>query len=150
MAAARARVPGAPEVIFAPEWAEEPLFIDAAWLCDAHLPVLDANAPHVGSFDLVKEIGRGGQARVFEAIQRRTQFRAALKTPLPGRGERVMERFVQRELRIAQAVRHPRIVTLYEHGLYKGSHYAAFEYMADGSAAESHRFALKLADVLSM
>lgn len=61
-----------------------------------------------------------------------------------------MERFVQRELRIAQAVRHPRLVTLYEHGLYKGAHYAAFEYMADGSAAESHRFALKLADVLSI
>lgn len=129
---------------------DEPLFIDAAWLCDECVPELGSEAFHIGSFDVVKEIGRGGQAKVFEAIQRRTHFRAALKTPLPGKGAQVMERFAQRELRIAQAVRHPRIVSLYECGLYEGFHYAAFEYMSDGSAAQAPRLGLTLVDVLTV
>src|SRR5205085_7124484 len=95
---------------------------------DAHSPPL---FPLPG-YELLREISRGGQAVVYEAIQRSTGRRVAVKVlherSLAGSAERA--RF-EREVKILAALDHPNVVAIVDRGRTPdGTIYLVMEYVA--------------------
>jgi serine/threonine protein kinase len=79
-------------------------------------PSLDSGDPqpgqHFAHYVLEEEIGQGGMARVFRALDVRLQRQVALKLMLPS-GRSSIARFL-REARAIAAVEHPNLVRIYE------------------------------------
>jgi hypothetical protein len=94
----------------------------------------DSATARVGRYDIVREIGRGGMAVVHLARQPDLDRDIALKElqlfrasdPSPAR------RFLQ-ESRIAAALTHPNVVTVYDYFEHEGTAYIAMEYLERGS-----------------
>jgi len=86
--------------------------------------------PVIEGYDLVRELGRGGQGDVYEAVQKATHRIVALKTLRFGRyaSDRDRVRF-EREVDVVANLRHPNIVTLYESGESGGHRYFAMEFV---------------------
>jgi len=79
---------------------------------------------HIGDFDVIREIGRGGMGIVYEAIQRSLRRRVAVKV-LPKHAlllEKHLRRF-QREAQTAAALHHTNIVPVFGVGEQDGLHY---------------------------
>ncbi|MGI9474077.1 MAG: protein kinase domain-containing protein [Rubripirellula sp.] len=91
----------------------------------AGLATLGASRPdHLGDFELVRQIGRGGMGVVFEAVQRSLGRKVALKvlpTSLLADGDQ-LRRF-QREARTAASLHHTNIVPVFGVGEDQGFHY---------------------------
>jgi serine/threonine protein kinase len=101
----------------------------------------------VPGYEIVREIGRGGMGRVYEAVQLSTQRTVALKIMLEGpfTSERTKRRF-EREVRIVATLRHPNIAQIYESGLHEGRYWFAMEYVQGErltAAAESRKLSLR-------
>jgi eukaryotic-like serine/threonine-protein kinase len=116
-----------------------------------------SGGPGMSGYDMHDEIHRGGQGVVYRAVQPRTNRAVAIKVLLSGRRatRRQRERFEQ-EVRIAAALRHPNIVTVYESGsLADGRYGLVMEYLEGvpldqwsrsldrGPSRESRRAALR-------
>ena len=88
----------------------------------------------VGRYEIVRELGRGGMARVHLARQLDLDRYAALKelSSLHREDAEMAARFV-RESRLAGALNHPSIVTVLDFFVHDGTPYIAMEYMARGS-----------------
>ncbi|MEW6511073.1 MAG: serine/threonine protein kinase [Bacteroidota bacterium] len=84
-------------------------------------------------YELVAEIGQGGHATVYQAIQKNLDRKVALKVLLPHlvNDQDYIERF-HLEARAIARLRHPHIVTIYDEGSESGVHYMAMEYL-DGT-----------------
>src|SRR5262245_31306975 len=84
----------------------------------------------IGPFDLIREIGRGGQGVVYLAEDTRLGRRVALKalSGLRAVAPEALERLV-REARIASRLDHPGICAIYEAGLDAGTPYIAMQYV---------------------
>jgi len=85
----------------------------------------------LGKYRIVSEIGSGGMAQVYEAIDTTIDRTVALKimtvpSSLGEDGMRFIQRF-KREARAAGILSHPNIVTIYEVGEAAGEHYIAME-----------------------
>jgi len=79
---------------------------------------------HLGDFDILQEIGRGGMGIVYEAEQRSLSRRVALKV-LPKHAllcDKELRRF-QREAQTAARLHHTNIVTVFGVGEQEGLHY---------------------------
>jgi WD40 repeat protein len=91
----------------------------------------------VGRFAIVREVGQGGFARVYEAFDTRLKRRVALKVARPeaviAPGSR--RRFV-REAELAARLDHPHIVTILEAGEADGHVYIAEEFCPAGNLGE--------------
>jgi len=89
-------------------------------------------------FELLRTIGRGGFAKVYEALNRRSGRRVALKVlefrPLESRAHAF--RRLLREVPLASSLNHPCIVPVYDVGLGEGVPYVEMELMSGGSLAE--------------
>lgn len=75
------------------------------------------DAPLLGAYSLIEEIGRGGQGIIYRAIHGETRRTVAIKTVLPedaGSSE-ALERF-RREALAAQSLDHPYSMPIYEIG----------------------------------
>jgi serine/threonine protein kinase len=72
----------------------------------------------IEGYDLVREISRGGQGVVFEAVQRSTKGQVAIKVLLEGRfaSASTRQRF-DREIELVAQLRHPNIITIFDSGL---------------------------------
>ncbi|MFN0120254.1 MAG: serine/threonine-protein kinase [Blastocatellia bacterium] len=84
----------------------------------------------IGSYRLLREIGRGGMGKIYLAQDERLGRQVALKLlprRLTGDADRIA-RF-QREARAASALSHPNILTIYDFGEESGEHYIAAEYI---------------------
>jgi serine/threonine-protein kinase len=90
-----------------------------------------------GDFRIVREIGRGGMAVVYEAEQEPLGRRVALKVlPLAAALDpRALQRF-QLEAQVAGLLQHPRIVTVHAVGAVDEVPYYAMQYIDGGSLAE--------------
>jgi serine/threonine protein kinase len=91
----------------------------------------------IGGYRLVRRLGRGGMAEVYEAINPRLKRQVALKILRPGPGENVGElsrRFL-REARAMVNVRHPNIISIYDAGEADGYLYMALEFVPGGDLA---------------
>lgn len=111
---------------------------------DWHLPPGDPRevAGAVAGYEVVREIGRGGMGAVYLARKTDGGQLAALKVMLPkvAAGDTARERFL-REVRIAERLRHPNIVSLFESGQAgpdgpRTAFYFTSEYCAGGSMGD--------------
>jgi len=91
----------------------------------------------IGRFAILREVGRGGFARVYEAIDTRLTRRVALKVARPETllTPGMRRRFV-REAELAARLDHPHVVAIHDAGEADGQAYIAEEFCAGGSLAE--------------
>lgn len=91
----------------------------------------------LGPYEIHEEIGRGGTAFVYRAVDLRNGRTVALKVMPPEFA--MQEAFLQRFLREGKNVarlRHPNIVQVYEVGKEESYHYIAMEYVAGGTLSD--------------
>jgi serine/threonine protein kinase len=86
-------------------------------------------------YDVEKELGRGGMAVVYRAVEKELQRTVALKVLPPGTGGQMAERF-RREARMAAQVAHPNIIPVYRVGQAAGTYYFTMKYV-DGRALDA-------------
>jgi len=93
-------------------------------------PLRDALA---GRYDLDAEIGRGGMATVYRAVDAKHRRTVAVKVLRSDLGELIgPERFL-REIEVAAQLMHPHILPLYDSGEAAGSLYYVMPFVADES-----------------
>lgn len=112
--------------------------------------------PVLPGYEVLREVSRGGQGIVYEAIQQRTNRRVALKVLRQDHGvSRAQRARFDREIEIAAALKHPGIVGVYDSiGMPGGRHALVLEFvegesldrlkMAAGDAVERLRAAVEL------
>jgi len=93
------------------------------------IPGVDYPA-HLGSYRLVREIGRGATGSVFQAYQELLERDLAIKVLSPAltNDEAFVERF-RREAKVAARMRHPYIVAVHDAGQQDGLYYIVMEYL---------------------
>ncbi len=98
--------------------------------------VIHTHPGQLGDFRLIREVGRGGMATVYEAEQISLKRRVALKT-LPfvsAVDPRQLQRF-RNEASAAAHLRHENIVSVFAVGCERGVHYFAMQYVDGQSLA---------------
>ncbi|CAM2065782.1 Non-specific serine/threonine protein kinase [Sulfidibacter corallicola] len=90
-----------------------------------------------GEYRIVRELGKGGMAVVFEAHMLELDRRVALKAlPLAhAHDQHLVSRF-KREARLAANLNHPNIVPIYNVGSAGPIHYFTMPYLAQGALSE--------------
>ncbi len=92
----------------------------------------------IPGYSIERELGRGGMATVYLAVQESLGRRVALKVldpTLAASDPGFSQRFI-REGRIAAALRHRHILAIHDVGVHAGQAFLALEYLPGGSAAE--------------
>jgi len=111
------------------EWLEDPPTTSAGTgsFSNPETIVRDAMA---SQYEIEKELGRGGMAIVYKAVQSSLGRPVALKVLPQGltHDEKLLKRF-HREARSAAMLNHPHIVTIFDEGEMNGVHYMAMEYL---------------------
>ena len=109
------------------EWLEDPPSTQTGSFSNPETIVRDALAEH---YEIQKELGRGGMAIVYKAVQQSLGRPVALKVLPQGltHDRKLLERF-HREARSAALLNHPHIVTIFDEGELNGVHYMAMEYL---------------------
>ena len=93
----------------------------------------------LGRFHIIRKLGQGAVGRVYEAHQTDIRRRVALKVIDAGEhGPMVVER-LHREADAAGALRHPGIVTIWEHGHDGDQHWVAMELVLGHTLAHEMR-----------
>lgn len=95
-----------------------------------HEPAARGEGDSLGQYRIVRVIGAGGMATVYEAIQERPRRRVALKVMSRGlERSSAVHRFVF-ETEVLARLRHPGIAQIYEAGMHEESSGAATPYFA--------------------
>lgn len=111
---------------------------------DADQLLQESLAEHLPGYRVVRELHRGGQGVVYQALHVATKRKVAIKVmregPFAGRRDRV--RF-EREMQILGQLSHPGIVAIHDSGTAAGSHYYVMDYVAgeplDGRMGRNRR-----------
>lgn len=88
----------------------------------------------IGRYEILEELGRGGMAVAYKAVDTTLGRNVAIKLILPGQQQ--TDHFIKRFLREARSLAqlsHPNIVTILDSGDYEGSPYLVMEYIPGGS-----------------
>ena len=93
---------------------------------DAFLAALKADLGD--EYDIERELGRGGMAVVYKAVERDLQRTVALKVLPAGTSPDMAERF-KREARMAAQLEHPNVVPVYRVGQAAGTHFFAMKFV---------------------
>ena len=95
---------------------------------------LAANLVQISGYRILREVGRGGIATVYLAVQRSLQREVALKVMSPAltTDPNFTDRFMREGRTIAQ-MNHPGIVTIYDIAVDDFNHYIAMEYLKGAS-----------------
>ncbi len=88
-------------------------------------------------YEIVREIHRGGQGVIYQAIQKTTRRKVAIKVMREGpfAGKRDKVRF-EREVQVLGALKHPNIVAIHDSGMAAGSFYYVMDYISGQSLDE--------------
>lgn len=91
----------------------------------------------LGSYEIIRELGRGGMGVVYMARQAGLNRKVALKLLLSGSlaGEEFVQRF-RREGELAASLQHPNIVRIFEAGEAEGELFYSMELITGGSLAD--------------
>ena len=108
--------------------------IDAARkTADKLAGVLGATVPAADLFpgyDVVRQVGKGGQGVVYEAVQRATKRTVAIKAMRGGVFITARERTrFQREVEFAARLQHPNIVSVLDSGIHQGRDFFVMEFV---------------------
>lgn len=92
--------------------------------------VVDGAFPEVDGYDIIDQIGQGGMGVVYEAYQRSTGRRVAIKFIRESMAARATarQRF-EREISLIARLEHPNIVAVIDSGAYRGRDYCVMEYV---------------------
>lgn len=95
-------------------------------------------AEMIPGYAIVREIHRGGQGVVYQAVQTATQRHVAIKVMRDGpfASESDLSRF-EREVQTLAQLSHPNIVTIHDRGEAKGLHYYVMDYIR-GRPLDAH------------
>lgn len=95
-----------------------------------HEALAEVKLALAAKYEIVAEIGHGGNATVYQAIQKNLDRKVALKVLLPhlANDAGFLERF-HMEARAIARLRHPNIVTIFDEGNENGVHFMAMEYL---------------------
>ena len=87
--------------------------------------------PDIGGYEMVRELHRGGQGVVYEALQRSTKRKVAIKFLLAGPyASKSARRRFEREIELVAQLKHPNIISIFESGSTKeGLPYFAMDYI---------------------
>jgi len=111
------------------EWLEDPPETASTGTLSSNPETLvrEALSPE---YDVRKELGRGGMAIVYKAVQESLGRDVALKVLPQGmtHDPKTLKRF-HREAQSAAQLNHPHIVTIFDEGELNGVHYMAMEYL---------------------
>src|SRR5256714_9855967 len=95
-------------------------------MLDALEALRDSLAPH---YDIERQIGAGGMARVFLAVEQHPHRRVAIKVIAPELSNRLLrERFI-REVDLSSKLSHPHIVPIFSAGEAAGLFYYVMPYV---------------------
>ena len=91
----------------------------------------------IGSFYDVVEIGRGGMAVVYRAVEPISRQAVAIKLmSVELLGDHDFRRRFQREAEVLQRLNHPAIVPIMSHGEHGGQPYLVMPYLPGGTLAD--------------
>lgn len=91
----------------------------------------------LGQYEILEEIGRGGMANVYRAVQPSIGREVAVKI-LPThflQDQTFLERF-NREVQVIARLQHPHILPVYDYGEQEGRPYIVMAYLTGGSLAD--------------
>jgi WD40 repeat protein/tRNA A-37 threonylcarbamoyl transferase component Bud32 len=89
-------------------------------------------------YTILNEIQRGGQGVVYQALQKSTRRKVAIKIMREGRFAREADRArFQREVLLLGQLKHPHIVTIHDSGVAAGCHFYVMDYI-DGEPLDVH------------
>ncbi len=112
----------------------------------------DKNWPDIPGYKIERELGRGGMATVYLAVQQSLERQVALKVmkTVLAADDDFAERFV-REARTAAGLQHSAIVAIHDAGQAGHHSYIAMEYVSGGELKERlHQGAMKPAEALAV
>jgi len=94
----------------------------------------------IGPYTILEEIGRGGMATVYSAMQTSMNRKIAIKVLPPHfmHDPGFLERF-EREVDVIAHLEHPHILPIYDYGQAEGVPYIAMRYLGGGSLAQRIR-----------
>jgi len=93
-------------------------------------PESQVRAALANRFEILEEVGRGGMASVYKAVQKNLNRTVALKVIHKNlvHYKEFLERF-HREAQLSASLNHPNIVTIYDQGSENGIHYISMEFL---------------------
>jgi len=96
-----------------------------------------AVSPAISGYRIERELGQGGMARVYLAIDERLERRVALKVLFPSLAEdpKTTERFL-REAKTAARLNHSNIISIYDVAERGGYYFMSMEYLEAGNLRE--------------
>jgi len=95
---------------------------------------IDQSWPRLPGYEIVAELGRGGMAVVYQAIQSGLNRTVALKVILAGALASKSERErMRREAEAVARLRHPNVVQIHDIGEHEGCLFLSLEYISGGS-----------------
>jgi serine/threonine-protein kinase len=83
-------------------------------------------------YELIREVGRGGMAAVYEAHDRELEERVAMKFFFGGDDAELLQRFKQ-ELSLSRKLAHPNIIKVFDIGTYRGCKFISMELLSGRS-----------------
>ncbi len=89
----------------------------------------------IPGYRIVRHLGRGGMANVYEAVHLRLRRTLALKVLILDDEQRELVPRFLREARVMMQVRHPNVTTIHDLGSAAGLHYIALELITGGDLA---------------
>ncbi len=97
---------------------------------------LELSGGRIGPYKIERELGRGGMAIIYLAIDTHTAEQVALKVLFPhlAKDRDILRRF-KKEGENGLNLRHPNIIQVFESGLADGYHYISLEYAEKGTLA---------------
>ena len=119
----------------------EPANLNVQTSVRARQPAIEAarlyEGMRLGRFELIRKIGQGGMGEVFEAIDRASGERAAIKVLRADADTNpaYLQRF-RKEARILSQIRSPYVANLIEWNHDAGVHYIALEFVAGGDLSQ--------------
>ncbi|MBP7934135.1 MAG: serine/threonine protein kinase [Phycisphaerae bacterium] len=89
-------------------------------------------------YQILRELHRGGQGVVYQALQESTQRIVAIKVMLEGPFASQMSRLrFEREIKLVAGFKHPNIVVVHDSGITRGGYYFAMDYI-DGCCLDTY------------